>query len=122
MPNDDAVGKGGGGGENVSKSDDVILVRSLMTTVTNRFVIYNIAMNVVLIWGCILICQFTGNLYHLCNPRSKLKYDESKLVEAFSCVCDMLCTNIIFSINTFATDSVIHSCVSCLKFCLFCMT
>ena len=31
MPNDDAVGKGGwGGGENVSKSDDVILVRSLV--------------------------------------------------------------------------------------------
>ena len=29
MPNDDAVGKGGWGGENVSKSDDVILVRSL---------------------------------------------------------------------------------------------
>ena len=27
MPNDDAVGKGGWGGENVSKSDDVILVR-----------------------------------------------------------------------------------------------
>ena len=30
MPNDDAVGKGGWGGENVSKSDDVILVRSLI--------------------------------------------------------------------------------------------
>ena len=29
MPNDDAVGKGGWGGENVSKSDDVILVCSL---------------------------------------------------------------------------------------------
>ena len=29
MPNDDAVGKGGWGGENVSKSDGVILVRSL---------------------------------------------------------------------------------------------
>ena len=29
MPNDDAVGKGRWGGENVSKSDDVILVRSL---------------------------------------------------------------------------------------------
>ena len=29
MPNDDAVGKGGVGGENGSKSDDVILVRSL---------------------------------------------------------------------------------------------
>ena len=31
MPNDDAVGKGGWGSENVSKSDDVILVRSLVT-------------------------------------------------------------------------------------------
>ena len=29
MPNDDAVGKGGWGGENVFKSDGVILVRSL---------------------------------------------------------------------------------------------
>ena len=29
MPNDDTVGKGGWGGENVSKSDDVILGRSL---------------------------------------------------------------------------------------------
>ena len=30
MPNDDTVGKGGWGGENVSKSDDVILGRSLI--------------------------------------------------------------------------------------------
>ena len=29
MPNDDTVGKGGGGGENVSKSDGVILGCSL---------------------------------------------------------------------------------------------
>ena len=42
MPNYDAVGKGGWGGENVSKSDDVILVCSLITlkhSVLNRFLI-----------------------------------------------------------------------------------
>ena len=33
MPNDDTVGKGGWGGENVSKSDDVILGRSLKTKI-----------------------------------------------------------------------------------------
>ena len=36
MPNDDEVGKGGWGGENVSKSDDVILVRSLSRVVHLR--------------------------------------------------------------------------------------
>ena len=36
MPNDDAVGKGGWGGENVSKSDDVILVRSLSNRKVNK--------------------------------------------------------------------------------------
>ena len=41
MPNDDAVGKGGWGGENVSKSDDVILGRSL-NFIANTIVQYNI--------------------------------------------------------------------------------
>ena len=83
-------------------TDKMFRGRNVLEHKKSLFLICDIAMNVI-IWGFFIKwCQFTENLYHLCNPRSRLQLDESTLVETVSCACDMLRTKyiIIFSIYT----------------------